>query len=295
MRPFFFGSRMKQIAILVNPYLTRAEELYQPQRIGEELEALGAKASILKNAFSVHAERERFAEELSRRFDAAVYLDKDRYAPRVLEAHGMRLFDRAEAIELCDDKALTHIALEGLPMPRTYFAPLCYKGDAVPALGEVGEKLGFPLVVKECFGSFGEQVYLAKDGEELKALSERLKLRPHLYQEFIAESAGRDVRLICIGGEAVACMERRAEGDFRSNLARGGKGTPFSPTEEMRRLAREVCSRLRLDFCGIDFLLSKEGPLICEVNSNAFFGGIERETGVNVAGRYARHILSSIE
>ena len=278
--------------ILINPYLSEERELYQPRRIAEELAARGVGADILPNAWTAHTERGGLASALAKRYAFCVYLDKDRYAARSLEACGMRLFNRAEAVELCDDKMLTHIALAGkVPMPETYFAPLCYKGEAEHVSAqEIGEKLGYPVVVKECFGSLGEQVFLAHGYGELTALMQRLKPRPHILQKFIAESAGQDLRVIAVGGETAVCMRRTSEHDFRSNIACGGRGEPFPPTEEVRAIARRVSETLRLDYCGIDLLFGKEGMLVCEVNSNAFFGGIERVTGVNVASLYVSHI-----
>ncbi len=283
---------MKQAVILINPYLTEQAELYQPRRLRAELGKLGVRADVLPNAWTAHTGRDGIEEELSSRYDFCVYLDKDKYAPRALEKRGMRLFNRAEAVEVCDDKMLTHLALAGVvPMPETYFAPLCYKEGA---RAEIGEKLSYPIVVKEAFGSLGKQVFLARNRAELAALSQELKCRPHLYQEFIAESAGRDLRAVCVGGEIVACMERRSEGDFRSNLSLGGKGEIFTPTEELRTLCKKVADTLGLDYCGIDFLFGKEGLLVCEVNSNAFFGGIEGVTGANVAAVYAEYMVKTI-
>lgn len=282
--------------ILVNPYLSSEAELYQPRRIAEELELLGVEARILPNAWAGEIGRDGLVESLSREYGFCVYLDKDRYMPRILEKRGMRLFNRAEAVELCDDKVLTHIALSGVvPMPETLFSPLCYK-EHVPAVSAdvAAERLGLSLVVKECFGSLGQQVFLARDRGELQTLSERLKLKPHLYQRFVEESAGRDVRAVCVGGEIVACMERRSETDFRSNLSLGGQGTPFEPTDEIRSLCRKACEALGLDYCGVDLLFGRDGMLVCEVNSNAFFGGIERATGLNIAKIYSEYMLKSL-
>ncbi len=284
---------MKRAVILINPYIVSEHEFYQPRRMAEELAARGVHAEIVPNRGLCSVGREGIRESLTEKYDFCVYLDKDKYVPRMLQARGMRLFDRAEAVEVCDDKFLTHIALAGkVPMPKTVPAPLCYKKDA--EAGDWDPGVGYPAVVKECFGSFGEQVYLAEDGAALSSLRGRLKMRPHLYQELIAESAGRDVRVIAIGGEAVACMKRVSDVDFRSNIGHGGRGEPFAQTEEVRRLASTVSSVLGLDYCGIDLLFGKEGFLVCEVNSNAFFGGIEEVTGVNVAGAYAAYICREI-
>lgn len=282
---------MKQAVILINPYLKTESEFYQPRRIREELMRLGVNADILPNRRTAHI-GPGGAESVLGKYDVCVYLDKDRYVPRILEAQGMRLFNRASAVELCDDKMLTHIALAGkVPMPETYPAPLCYKQDAQPdGEEEIGEKLGYPLVVKECFGSFGEQVFLVGGKEELAARTRALRFKPHLLQKFIAESAGRDLRVIAVGGEVIACMKRTAKNDFRSNIERGGAGEPYEATEEIRAIARTISAALGLDYCGIDLLFGKEGLMVCEVNSNAFFGGIERVTGTNVARAFALHI-----
>ncbi len=275
--------------ILINPYLTEAEEMYQPRRIAEELEARGVEVRIFPN---VRTARVGGTGNVDICCDFCVYLDKDKYVPRILEARGTRLFNRAEAVEICDDKMLTHIALDGVvPMPETIAAPLCYKSGA-----EVwfDDSLGYPVVVKECYGSFGKQVYLARNEGELRAVLKNLQYKPHLLQKFISESAGRDLRLICVGGETVAAMERRSDGDFRSNIGLGGHGTPYEADGRAREIGRTVSNALHLDYCGIDLLFGKDGYLLCEVNSNAFFGGIERTTGVNVAGKFADHMLAEM-
>ena len=277
---------VKQAIILVNAYTQSAAELNQPNRLREELEKYGVRAEIVRNSPGA----------LSRDGDFCVFLDKDKYAARALEKR-MRLFNRANAIEICDDKMLTYLALEGFPMPETISSLLCYTPERPVSgtlLDETERRLGYPLVVKENFGSLGKQVYLVRDRASLEKISERLKLLPHLYQKFVAESSGRDVRAVCVAGEIVACMLRTHESDFRSNISVGGQGKKFEATGEMRALCREVSARLGLDYCGIDLLFGKDGWLVCEVNSNAFFGGIEGVTGVNVARAYAGHIMREI-
>lgn len=282
--PFF--AAMKQGIILVNAYTQAEAELNQPKRLKEELLRLGVQAEIIRNSPSA----------LEAEGDFCVFLDKDKYAARAL-GRRIRLFNRAEAIETCDDKMLTFLELEGFPQPETISSLLCYTQGAPTQrefLDEVEGRLGYPLVVKENHGSLGKQVYLVKNRGELGEIAERLKLVPHLYQKFIAESRGRDVRVISIGGEVVACMQRTNKADFRSNLSAGGSGAKIEATEEIRTLAKRISEKIRLDYCGIDLLLSKEGYLVCEVNSNAFFGGIEKVTGMNVARAYAEDIYAEI-
>ncbi len=277
---------MKKAFIVVNAYTENLREFNQPNRIKAEFEKRGVEMKVLRNSPLV----------LKEEGDFCIYLDKDKYTARMLERR-MRLFNSAEAIELCDDKMLTVLALDGFPCPKTIPSLLCYTPQAPVSrelIGCVEGGLGFPVVVKECFGSLGMQVYLVQNRKELDEISERLKLKPHLYQEFIKESAGRDLRVIVVGGKAVAAMKRVSESDFRSNVELGGKGEKFVLDDAARELCEKIAARLKLDYCGIDLLFGKEGYLVCEVNSNAFFGGIEKVTGVDVAKAYADHIYREI-
>lgn len=229
--------------------------------------------------------------------DVAFCFDKDTRLLTAMEAAGARVFNTAEAVILCDDKAKTHamLAKAGVPMPKTLVAPMTYvdytaAGDEFLSFGE--RELGFPMVVKECFGSLGEQVYLANDAKELHELAGRMKHRPFLLQEFIAESAGTDKRLYVVGNRVVAAMRRRSESDFRANIGLGGEGEAYTPTEEETALALQSCRLLGLHFGGVDLLDSDRGPLVCEVNSGAQLKGITAATGVDVASEILRYVNS---
>ena len=267
---------MKRALILVNAYSKLKNSLNQSARLREEFALLGVRADVRLNDGTVCGCGEGGTlENHVADYDFCVYLDKDKYAARMLEKCGMRLFNGAAAIETCDDKMLTCIALagNGVPMPDTIPAPLCYD-PAEPVserlLDGVVGRLGLPVVVKSCYGSLGAGVYRADD------------------------RAGRDARVIVIGGEVAAAMERRSRGDFRSNLELGGSGSPLSPDGELSALCRKVARLICPDYCGIDVLFGREGYMICEVNSNAFFGGMERVTGINVAAAYARYICGEM-
>lgn len=285
---------MKRGMVLVNAYTQAESELNQPRRIHEELKGLGVDAPIVRNAFV--AALGRGGEIKVPEVDFCVYLDKDKYAGTLLTRAGVRLFNRMAAVEACDDKmtTLALLAGEGIPMPATIPAPLCYyPQQPYPDLAPV-EALGYPVVVKECYGSLGKGVNLAQDRAQLRSYAQQLKGKPHLFEEYIATSRGRDVRVIVVGGRVLGSMLRRAEGDFRSNAALGGRGERFSLDAQGCALCERVAKCLQLDYCGIDLLFGQDGWLVCEVNSNAFFGTFERVTGINVAQEYARHILSSL-
>lgn len=287
---------MKRGTIIVNAFDRRENVLHQSKRLKEEFERRGVAADILPSGFLCSTDG-NIATSLGG-YDFCVFLDKDKYASVMLEKAGLRLFNSAASIAACDDKMLTFICLSGLgiPMPKTFPAPLCYmegEGLSPSMLDYLEGELGYPMVAKAAYGSLGREVYKIDGREELERVSSELIGRPHLYQKFIAASAGRDIRVTVIGGKAVAAMMRTNDSDFRSNLGLGGRGEPIDLPAEVRDICERAAAALGLDYCGADVLLGNE-YLLCEVNSNAFFGGIERVTGVNVAGLYAEHIIKEI-
>ena len=286
--------------ILTNAYKDIPQTRSQCVRIKEELEKLHVSIDIMRNNFfaAYITSGGEIASKLSG-YDFCIYLDKDKYISYMLEKAGIRLFNSAQAIELCDDKMTTALALSnsGIPMPKTLPGLLCYDESAPlneQALRIVEEELGYPVIVKSSFGSMGTGVFKAENFEQLKGAASALKMQPHLFQQYIAESAGRDIRVIVIGGKAVAAMERISGGDFRSNIAIGGRGLKIDMPVQVKEMAEKAAALLNLDYCGADILFGKEGFYLCEVNSNAFFDGIEAATGVNIAKLYANHIAKTM-
>jgi len=155
------------------------------------------------------------------------------------------------------------------------------------------------MVVKECFGSFGMQVYLAHDRKELEELTIKLGGVPFLYQKFHEASSGRDVRLQVVGDQVVAAMERYSEnGDFRANITNGGSMKVYEPSDAECQLAVQTAQILGLDFCGVDLLFEETGgvaDIVCEVNSNAHFKNIHTCTGVNVAEKIMEYIRNKLK
>ena len=233
-------------------------------------------------------------------FDFVLFWDKDVYLAQQLEQRGLRLFNSPQSILWCDDKALTYLRLKqaGLPMPRTILAPKTFSTVGYTSLAfveDAAKSLGFPVVLKECFGSFGQQVYLFHDVDALREKVRSLAGTPLLFQELIRESYGHDARLNVVGGRVVASILRRStDGDFRSNLSRGGAMASYSPTPAEAALAIRACETLGLDFAGVDVLFGKDGPILCEVNSNAHFKTTLECTGVNMAVEIMRHIAKRL-
>lgn len=290
---------MKKGLILLNAYSTLPSGKNQAVRLKEEFSKLGVTVEIRKNAPEIYLDNNGKIVSALKSYDFCVYSDKDKYISELLEKSGVRLFNSHASICACDDKMQTHILLSGhgIPMPATIAGLLCYVPDAEisdETLDKIESTLGYPVIVKTCYGSLGNGVFKADNRTRLRALAEELKCKPHLFQKCITESLGKDIRVIVIGGKVIAAMRRRSETDFRSNIELGGTGTAAVIDENLKALCVRVADVLGLDYCGIDVLESKKGYCICEVNSNAFFGGIEKATGVNVAKAYADYIYGEI-
>lgn len=292
---------MKKALIIINAYMQLQSQFSQAERIKAELENWGVQTEILRNdSFFAYVNNGEIVANLPQKYDFCVYLDKDKYMSEMLEKTGLRLFNSHSAIRDCDDKMQTYLALAGtgIAMPKTLSGLLCYSpservNEKTAVLIE--NEIGYPVIVKESFGSLGKGVYMAEDRAQLLQIMEKVKCVPHLFQQAVKASLGRDIRVIVIGGKVLSAMERKSESDFRSNIELGGVGRAYTPSEAIIEVCEKTAKKLNLDYCGIDILLDEnEKPLLCEVNSNAFFGGLESVTGVNVARAYAEYIVENI-
>ena len=167
--------------------------------------------------------------------DFVLFWDKDVSLAHALEQQGLPVFNSAKAIALCDNKALTYQTLLcTVPQPETMAAPITYfeGSNFSPFIDGAIEHLGLPLVFKECYGSFGAQVFLCHNKEEIER---HITARPFLLQKFCKESAGHDKRIEVIGGRCVAAMERYNPADFRANITNGGQMRPYTPPGRRKR------------------------------------------------------------
>ena len=238
-------------------------------------------------------------ERIQNKPDFALFWDKDIYLAERLEKEGVRLFNSAKAVLLCDNKILMYQELvgKGIRIPRTFIAPKTFEGlnySKRDFLNNVIKVIGFPIVVKEAYGSFGEQVYLANDEKSLNDIINQIGYKDFLMQEFIASSKGRDIRINVVGDKAVVSMLRQNDNDFRSNISSGGHGEKYEPNKEYLELAVKAAQALGLDFAGVDVLFGEDGPIICEVNSNPQFASTLKATGINLADYIARYIMNNL-
>ncbi len=266
-------------------YLSRAAV-----RLGIELDV---KTS---DSFTVPVGEEICASD---RPDFVLFWDKDIHLARRLESEGLRIFNSASAIEICDSKILTAMALAGKVMtPRTVIAPKTFEGVGYNKPGFVENAtrvLGLPVIIKEAYGSFGAQVYLASTLDEAKKIVTSLGHKDFIMQEYIAESRGRDVRVNVVGRRVVSAMERYNENDFRSNISNGGSMRKIDLGPEMERAAIDAAIAIGLDFAGVDVLFGKDGPIVCEVNSNPHFKSSLECTGVDMSEKIIEYILEQMK
>lgn len=222
--------------------------------------------------------------------DFVLFWDKDINLARRLEKEGLPVFNSSKSIELCDNKAKTYLELLGeVKQPKTIIGPKTFfYSDFSQFVENAVEILKLPLVFKECFGSFGEQVYLCNTKEEILS---HITDKPFILQEFIKESVGRDVRLEVVGNKVVSSVLRYNDNDFRANVTNGGTMEKYTPTKEEEETAIKACEKLGLTFGGVDIL---EGNILCEVNSNAHIINIMNCTGIDVAPLIFNEIKSKL-
>lgn len=228
--------------------------------------------------------------------DFVLFWDKDTALAGNLEVCGLRVFNSSRCIGTCDDKLLTHLALveEGVPSIETVVCPLSFSGyDDLSFLDPAAERLGFPMVVKDRFGSFGMQVRLAHDMDALRGMFSGPYV-PRILQRYI-ECSATDIRAEVVGGEVVESVIRHGpEGDFRSNATIGGRMERHSITEDERELAIRASEAVGADFCGVDIIRSDDGPVVCEVNSNAHIRNLRECTGHDVSYDILEHIIRQL-
>ncbi len=214
---------------------------------------------------------------------------------RQFDMMGVPVLNTAVAIARSRDKlrAIQLLTKKDIDVPKTVCART--PGSVEVALSFVG---GTPAIVKLQQGAQGIGTMIAETPQAVTSLLETLWAMGQdiILQEYISESRGRDYRAIVVGGRVVAAMRRQAKaGEFRSNLHRGGQGVPVSLSKRYRAAAVAAARVMGLEIAGVDMLEGKEGPKILEINSSPGLEGIERASGVDIAGAIIAHAERFLE
>ena len=292
---------MKKGLLIVNEFIKKKKERFIA--LYEELESAfsnnNIKLDVMTNCEALIIINDKEKPD----YDFVLFWDKDVNLAYHLENLGYKVFNSARAIELCDDKAKTALALEksDLLLPKTIIAPFTFTNNPfiesdLSFLDNVIDELSLPLILKESFGSFGEQVYLIHNKEELINKVLEISPKPMLFQEFVASSIGMDIRIEVVGDKALGAVKRESlNNDFRSNVLQGGKMSKVEVNDDFYNAAVKACQIIGLDFAGVDILIGKNGePIFCEINSNVHFKTFYKTTGINLASEIVKYIVNKI-
>lgn len=274
--------------------LSRGPDLYSTRRLREAAEELGHEVDIID---TLHCYMDITSSKPTVRYNGKELPKYDAVIPRIgasitfygtsvvrqFEMMGTFVVNESVAISRSRDKlrSLQLLSRKGIGLPRTGFASKPDKVDDV--IKNVG---GAPVVIKLLEGTQGIGVVLAETKKAAESIIEAfMGLKANiLVQEYIKEAGGADIRCLVVGGKVIAAMKRQsAEGEFRSNLHRGGTATLVKLSPAERKTAVDAAKAMGLNMCGVDILQSNNGPVVMEVNSSPGLEGIEDATNKDVA------------
>ncbi len=281
--------------------MARNADLYSHRRLKEAAEARGHQMDIINTLRCYMNIASRRPEIYYNGEKLPIY---DAVIPRIgasvtfyglavlrqFEMQGVYPLNESVGIGRSRDKlrSMQLLSRDGIGLPVTTFAHDPKQTEEVLALAG-----GAPLVVKLLEGTQGIGVVLADTNRSAKSVIEAFRGAGVniLVQEFIKEAGGTDIRALVVGGKVVAAMKRTgAEGEFRSNLHRGGSAEVVKLSPEERSTAIRAAKSMGLNVCGVDMLRANHGPVVMEVNSSPGLEGVERATGIDIAGKIIEFI-----
>ena len=282
--------------------LSNGNANYSTKRLVEEAKARGHKVKVIKykNCYLSLDEKHpdvHYHGQKIEGYDAIIPRISNgmtRYGCAVVrqfEMQGVWTASSSIAITRSRDKLRSAQILTkfGVDTPKTLVSR--NSADIDDLLGQIG----LPVIIKLATGTHGNGVVLAETAKAAKSALQAFYLYNEdgtniLLQEYIEESAGTDIRAFVVGSRVVASMQRKSlDDDFRSNLHKGGEGTPIKLTDEEKKLAISAAKAMGLHIAGVDLMRSSRGPLVLEVNSSPGFG-IEKITGRNVAAKIIEYV-----
>ena len=281
--------------------LSRNSKLYSTRRLVEAGQARGHEVDVID---TMHCYMDITSSSPSVRYRGKRLPQYDAVIPRIgasvtfygtavvrqFEMMGTFSINESVAISRSRDKlrSLQLLSRKGIGLPKTGFA---HHPDKISdLLKNIG---GAPVVIKLLEGTQGIGVVLAETDQTATSVIEAfMGLKANiLVQEFIKEAGGSDIRCLVVGGKVIAAMKRQgAEGEFRSNLHRGGSASLVKLSPAERKTAVDAAATMGLNMCGVDILRSHRGPVVMEVNSSPGLEGIEKATSKDIAAMIIDHI-----
>lgn len=283
--------------------LTEERSNYSLRRFKETAEAMGHKWSRIdpgacdlalgkdRNSIRIGGRKIALPDVAITRRGAAIE-DLEITMINQLEHLGVPVINGTYSMLVSRDKywSLRRLADNGIPVPNTVI--LHDPKSIEQAYEVVGNP---PVVLKILRGMQGTGVMIADSKQSVRSILDTFhnKKERILIQQYIAESAGADVRVLVVGGKIVASMRRQAPvGEFRSNIHRGGSGAAFTLDSKAKDISRKAAKICGLDIAGVDLLYSNEGPMVMEINSAPGFDGLEKATGLDIARIILDHAVA---
>jgi len=286
--------------------LSRNADSYSTSRI--------IKEGLIRNHEIIQVDHSKCDLIIEKKNPAIIYNGKilqniDAIIPRIgasLTFYGtavIRQFELMKVFTTVQSQALLHsrdklysfqlLSKAGLGLPKTVFTN--YSKNVNDIIRGAG---GAPVIIKLLEGTQGLGVVLAETENAAESVIQAfngMKIRV-IVQEYIKEVQGSDVRVFVVDGEVVGAIKRQAKnGEFRSNLHRGGTARVIQLTEDEEKAAIKAARTLGLGICGVDLLQSNHGPLILEVNSSPGLEGIEKATGTNIAEKVIQYVEKHVQ
>jgi ribosomal protein S6--L-glutamate ligase len=285
--------------------LSRNEKLYSTRRLIEAIRARGHEGVVVDH---LKCDIVMDDEGPSIVYKGEMVTGIDAVIPRIgasVTFYGtavVRQFEMMKVFSAIDSLAITRsrdklrslqiLSRSGVRMPKTAFTNFSKQDKTV--LQHIGDA---PVVIKLLEGTQGLGVVLAETNKAAKSVMQAFdSLRTRvILQEFIEEAGGSDIRAFIVDGQIVGAMKRQGkEGEFRSNLHRGGNAKVIQLSKAEKATALKAAKSMGLAIAGVDMLQSKRGPMVLEVNSSPGLEGIEKSTGVDIAGKIVEYIERSV-
>lgn len=294
----------KKGLILIYPGFQNEAKKYQYNRLIEEFNKKGISIDKLKVDEQYTSVINGNVNIDVKKYDFCIQLVKDKYINEQLCKNGIRSFNSYNAIENCDDKMMTYVILsnKNINLPRTILGSINFGVENIKEDNKneefkkyVETTLNYPFITKKCNSKGGRDIYKINSRNEFDDICNKLSGSQYLFQQFIPENIGKDIRVVVVGKKVVGSFMRINENDYRSNISLGGKAVPYEVSNEYKEIAEKVANELELDYCSVDFFMSNENnPIVCEVNADPAICDIEELSGKNVAGIFVDYVISEI-
>ncbi|MEM2110583.1 MAG: lysine biosynthesis protein LysX [Candidatus Bathyarchaeia archaeon] len=264
------------------------------KKAGVDLKPVDSKEIYIDVSSSLEKPNEKFGETVIQR---CVSYFRGLHITAALENSGIRVINPFNVSLTCGNKLFTTLTLAkaGVPVPQTLVA---FTGEGV---SQALEKLGYPAVVKPVVGSWGRLIALIRDKDSAQAIVESREemqnplLQIYYLQEYIKRPP-RDIRILVAGDEVIAASYRYSpEGEWRTNVARGGTSEPCHVTDELEDISLKAAKAVGGGVLAVDCMESPKGILVHEVNNTPEFRGLSSATKVDIAGKIIDYVIKAMK